>query len=231
MQSSGDPSPDSGRTVGVLLSGGLDSSILLGDMLFHGQRVQPFYIRSGLVWQREEMAALAQFLRAMAAPRLAELVVLDLPLDDLYGEHWSVTGRAVPDGASPDDAVYLPGRNALLVIKAALWCQTRGIGELALGVLGSSPFDDARSPFFENLEAALNCPPADPIRLTRPLAELDKRGVMELGRDLPLEWTFSCIAPVDGLHCGACNKCAERMTAFRSINARDPTRYSVDGIR
>jgi 7-cyano-7-deazaguanine synthase len=229
MQLSQGPTAASDNTVGVLLSGGLDSSILLGDLMLHGQRVQPFFIRSGLAWQREELAAVKQFLRAIETPDLANLVILDLPLDDLYGEHWSVTGRGAPNGLSPDEAVYLPGRNALLVSKAARWCQARGIGELALGVLGSSPFDDARSPFFENLEAALNCPPAAPIRLIRPLAELDKRGVMELGRDLPLEWTFSCIAPVDGLHCGACNKCAERRAAFRSIDARDPTRYAEIG--
>ena len=39
---------------------------------------------------------------------------------------------------------------------------------------------------------------------------------MELGRDMPLELTFSCIDPRDGLHCGRCNKCAERQEAFRS---------------
>ena len=33
---------------------------------------------------------------------------------------------------------------------------------------------------------------------------------MALGRGLPLELTFSCIAPVAGQHCGRCNKCAER---------------------
>jgi 7-cyano-7-deazaguanine synthase len=51
---------------------------------------------------------------------------------------------------------------------------------------------------------------------------------MELGRDCPLELTFSCIAPVDDLHCGVCNKCAERQTAFRLVNRRDLTRYAKE---
>lgn len=226
MPGSPGPNDRAEATVGVLLSGGLDSSILVGDLVGQGRRVQPFFIRSGLVWQAEELAAARRFLQAVASPRLAELVLLDLPLGDLYGEHWSVTGRAAPHRGSPDEAVYLPGRNALLVIKAALWCQSRGIGELALGVLGTSPFADAKAPFFEHLEATLNCPPAPPIRLVRPLADRDKRDVMELGRNLPLEWTFSCIAPAGGLHCGECNKCAERIDAFRSIGADDPTQYA-----
>ena len=48
---------------------------------------------------------------------------------------------------------------------------------------------------------------------------------MRLGRDYPLGLTFSCIAPERGLHCGGCNKCAERQEAFRDAGMADPTRY------
>ncbi|HEY5599987.1 MAG TPA: 7-cyano-7-deazaguanine synthase, partial [Candidatus Manganitrophaceae bacterium] len=48
---------------------------------------------------------------------------------------------------------------------------------------------------------------------------------LERGRGLPLELTFSCIAPKGRLHCGRCNKCAERIRAFRSSGFSDPTRY------
>src|SRR5688500_16147004 len=95
-------------TIGVLASGGLDSSILIGHLIRSGRSVQPFYIRTGLYWQRRELAALAQFLEAIAAPELRPLVVLDLPLADLYGEHWSVTGQNSPDATTPDEAVFLP---------------------------------------------------------------------------------------------------------------------------
>ena len=142
--------------IGLLLSGGLDSCILLGRLLGQRRRVQPFYVRCGLAWERCELGAAERFLDAVASPDLEELVVLDMPLSDLYGDHWSVTGREVPDALSPDDAVYLPGRNALLVIKAALWCRLHGIGQLALAVLASNPFDDATADFFDDLESALH---------------------------------------------------------------------------
>jgi 7-cyano-7-deazaguanine synthase len=137
-----------------------------------------------------------------------------------------VTGQGTPSAESPDEAVYLPGRNALLVIKAAIWCNLRGVGALALGVLGSNPFADASPEFFDQIQAALNLATGASLRILRPLAELDKRQVMELGRGLPLEATFSCIAPVAGGHCGRCNKCAERKAAFRSAGIPDPTRYA-----
>jgi 7-cyano-7-deazaguanine synthase len=66
-----------------------------------------------------------------------------------------------------------------------------------------------------------------PFRLTRPFAGLAKRQVMELGRTFPLDLTFSCIAPRRGLHCGRCNKCAERQAAFRLSGVKDLTHYAM----
>lgn len=216
----------SASPVGLLLSGGLDSCILLAALLNEGRRVQPLYVRSQLVWEREELRAVGQYIRALRIRRLDDLVILDLPLADVYQDHWSVTGRGAPGASTAAAAVYLPGRNALLVVKAAFWCQLRGIQQLALGVLESNPFADATPQFFEHLQSALDCGPGRQVRITRPFAGLHKRQVMELGRGLPLERTFSCIAPSAGLHCGRCNKCAERKAAFQLVGVRDPTAYA-----
>jgi 7-cyano-7-deazaguanine synthase len=209
-----------------MLSGGLDSSILLGHLLKQGHRVQPIYLCGGLRWEREELAHVERFLAAMRQARLAPLVKLDLPLGDLYGRHWSLTGLRVPDATTNDEAVYLPGRNPLLLVKAAIWCQLHGIESLALAVLGSNPFGDARPEFFDAFAAALKLAIGQPIDVLRPFAALHKRDVMQLGRDLPLAHTFSCIAPRDGLHCGRCNKCAERQAAFALVALPDPTCYA-----
>jgi 7-cyano-7-deazaguanine synthase len=55
---------------------------------------------------------------------------------------------------------------------------------------------------------------------------MNKQQVMALGRELPLELTFSCISPVNGFHCGRCNKCAERQEAFRQAALTDKTIYA-----
>jgi len=212
-------------TIGLLLSGGLDSSILLGHLLRQGRRVRPFYVRSGLCWETAELDALSRFLKALDCEPLDQLVVLELPLGDLYNDHWSLTGTGVPSAETPDEAVYLPGRNALLVIKALLWCHLRGIDQLALAPLQSNPFPDASDSFFKTFSQAMNTAAAGQVETVRPFSHLDKREVMLLGRELPLELTFSCIAPRDQLHCGRCNKCGERKTAFREAGIDDPTRY------
>jgi 7-cyano-7-deazaguanine synthase len=219
-------SPPQIDSIAVLASGGLDSSILIGHLLSQSRRVQPIYIRTGLHWQSGELPALERFLRAVATPDLSPLVVLELPLADLYQNHWSLTGREIPGTDSPDEAVYLPGRNALLIVKAAVWCQLHGLGELALAALGTSPFDDASAEFFRDFQSAINRGVQRKLKLLRPFGELHKRDVMALGRSLPLELTCSCLAPVAGMHCGRCNKCAERRTAFCDANLKDPTHYA-----
>ncbi len=223
-------STGSGDSIAILLSGGLDSCILLGDLLRQGEQVYPLYVRASLVLEDAELAAARRFVSAVAQPRLAGLVVLHSPVDDVYGSHWSITGEAVPDAASPDEAVYLPGRNAILVLKAGLWCQLHGIPRLALGVLGSNPFGDAVPAFFEHLESALRLATGVPLAVVRPFAGLTKVQVMQRGQHLPLELTFSCIAPQAGLHCGRCNKCAERQAAFRAAGLEDRTRYALPAV-
>jgi 7-cyano-7-deazaguanine synthase len=233
---------DQADSIGLLLSGGLDSAILLHRFLEQGWHVQPFYVRSGCVWQPFEQRAVKELLAALATPnlgtpshasstqpRLAQLVELDMPVDDLYAGHWSMTGQAVPDSRSPDEAVFLPGRNPLLLMKPALWCVMHGISGIGLATLSANPFDDATPEFFARFEAMIEQATGYPFRVVRPFETLSKRCVMKLGQGMPLELTFSCLAPVGGLHCGRCNKCAERASAFANAGMSDPTKYAAVG--
>lgn len=215
-------------TVGLLLSGGLDSAILLGHLLRQGCQVQPLYVDCRLTWQEAELHWARRFVAAIATANLLPMKVFAMPLADLYEDHWSITGRDVPDSTSPDHAVYLPGRNVLLVVKPALWCRSKGIGQLALAVLKSNPFADATEQFFAQLEMILDGATGQSLRIVLPFRQMHKQQVMALGADLPLELTFSCIAPTsDGRHCGRCNKCAERKTAFQQSGLEDRTQYAA----
>lgn len=215
------PSP-----LGVLISGGLDSAILVGSMLARGVRVHPLFIRCGLSWEAVEQTYLESFLDAMRQPALEKLTILEQPVADLYGKHWSITGTHVPSASDPDEMVFLPGRNILLLAKALLWCHLHRVPALALGSLQTNPFPDATPEFFRDFTACANRAVQGNVQLILPFGGMKKTAVMELGRTLPLERTFSCIAPSAGLHCGRCNKCGERQEAFRAAGMPDPTRYS-----
>jgi 7-cyano-7-deazaguanine synthase len=211
--------------VAVLVSGGPDSVILLAELARTSPRVVPVFVRFGLIWEADEEQALRRFIRLIESPVVDALRVFDLPVTPVYGAHWSTTGQATPDAATPDAAVFLPGRNLLVLVQAAVWCHLQGIRTLALGVLANNPFPDSTEAFFTAYEAALNLALVGQLRLVRPFQTLTKTEVLQRGRDLPLEATWSCIAPEQGQHCGRCNKCAERQRAFGRAGLADPTRY------
>ena len=216
------PADDS---LAVLVSGGLDSAILVGESLRTHAAVYPLYVRCGLSWEPVELRHLRSYLDAIRGPALRPLTVLEMPVADLYAGHWSLTGRGVPDADSPDEAVFLPGRNVLLLAKAMLWCELRGVPAVALAPLEGNPFPDATPAFFEAYQDVVNRGIGGAVHVLRPYAGLKKGDLMRRGRGLPLEFTFSCIRPVGGRHCGRCNKCAERRRAFADAGLADPTDY------
>jgi 7-cyano-7-deazaguanine synthase len=199
---------------------------MLAELARRFQKVHPVFIRHGLAWERAEINSLCRFLRAARIPHIQPLVVLDLPVGDLYGAHWSMTGKRVPHADSPDEAVYLPGRNLLLLSKAAVFCAQYRIGMIAIGSLGHNPFADATPKFFRNFSRAASGALSFRINVITPFRALTKEQVIRRGRTLPLHLSFSCIAPHRSLHCGRCNKCAERQRAFREAGLPDRTRYA-----
>ena len=60
----------------VLVSGGLDSAILLGEALRNHAAVHPLYVRNGLSWEAVELQHLHRFLEAVHTGGLRPLTVL-----------------------------------------------------------------------------------------------------------------------------------------------------------
>ncbi len=224
------PPAGAAAPLAVLVSGGLDSAILLAEAARAYPAVYPLYVRTGHFWEPVARAYLDRFLAALAREvppgAVRPLHVLDQPVADVYGAHWSLSGEGVPGADTPDEAVFLPGRNVLLLAKPLVWCHLNGVPEVATAPLGSNPFPDAAPAFYDGFAALVSRAVGGAVRVLRPYAALHKPDVLRRGRGLPLEHTFSCIRPVRGRHCGACNKCAERRAGFRAADVPDPTEYA-----
>jgi len=221
------------ESIAVLVSGGMDSSILTVDLARQGYRVFPVYLQHGLIWEPVELDHLERFLSAVNDQRIESLTVLKLPVDDMYNNHWSVTGKGVPDESTDDDAVYLPGRNLLLLAKMAVWCSLNDVSKIAMAPLKGNPFSDNSDQFYSSMQKVISLALESHVDIVRPYSSMSKDQVIVLGEGLPLELTFSCIRPRDGIHCGRCNKCAERKSAYRVLVAEDSTPYfdqAVDEI-
>ncbi len=182
-------------------------------------------MQSGHIWQKAEFFWLQKFLRAIRDRRLKPLVSLPVPIASLYRNHWSMTGEKIPGAKSRDEAVYLPGKNILLISHGAVFCSLHGISHLAIGPLKTNPFPDAAPSFFKAMGRTLSKALSHKIQIHAPFRSRTKNEVMKLGKNLPLELTFSCLNPKGLKHCGQCNKCAERKKAFRDARLPDRTTY------
>ena len=174
------------RRACLLISGGLDSCVLLDHLADRGWDLTPLYVRAGLVWEGVELIWIRRFLAGLNHPGLNPLRQLSLPVEDLYRSHWSTTGEAVPGAHSEDSAVYLPGRNLLLLSKAAVYCALNRIGVIFLGPLKGNPFPDSTPAFFRGFQRLASRALTHPLEIAAPFGHLSKAEVIGLGRDAPL---------------------------------------------
>ena len=228
----------------VLLSGGLDSAVLLAEEAAKGD-VQPVYVATGLAWEPAERDSVAMFLASLKSTqgRIAPLVSLAVDMRDVYdAAHWAVTGKP-PAYHTPDEDVYLPGRNVILFGKAAVFCAIAKIDRIVVGTLAHNPFPDATPEFRSAIARALSLGLAHDLRVDAPFATVGKAEVIRRGVALGVDFTLtlSCMNPPGtgsgrGLsdkrrgdpspHCGLCSKCRERHDAFLEIGVADPTAYA-----
>ena len=226
----------------VLFSAGLDSAVLLADALARrgaDETVQALYVAVGFAWEAEERGMAARLLGAAPfAGRTTPAVMLSFDMRDVFPDtHWAVRGTP-PAFDTPDEDVFLDGRNVILTSKAAVFIARHArprytSARLLMGTLAGNPVPDATPDFLAAQSRALSYGLDLPMAVEAPFAALHKSDVIRRGVELgvPLELTLSCMQPHDGSHCGKCSKCRERRDAFREAGVRDPTLYRQPPLR
>src|SRR4051812_44434572 len=182
------------KRAGVLFSAGLDSAVLAADALSRGP-VHPIYVSVGFAWEAEERDTAARVLAAAPfAGRIDPLITLTFDMRDVFPpSHWAVRGEP-PAFDTPDEDVYIHGRNVILASKAAVYLSREKIERLLLGTLAGNPFPDATPAFFDAMSRALTLGTGAPIAIDAPFAAMHKSEVIRKGIVLgvPLELTLSC---------------------------------------
>ncbi len=214
-----------------MLSGGLDSAVLAAEEA-RTYVVHPVYVAGGLAWEEGEQDVIRRLLDGPpfdnGSHRVMPLTRLEFSLRDVYpASHWALNGTP-PAYDTPDEDVYLHGRNIALLSKAAVYAASRKIARVVVAPLAGNPFPDATPQFFAALNTAFSLGLAAPIEITAPFAHLHKEDVVKIGAALgvPFELTLSCMNPSGTTHCGLCSKCRERRDAFHSAGIKDPTTYA-----
>jgi 7-cyano-7-deazaguanine synthase len=214
----------------VLLSGGLDSSVLAYALSRAGLTVKALTVLYGQRHAKEHLAA-AAISRALGI----EHVTLDLssirPI--MSGKSALLNPDVdVPEGHYADQSMQVtvvPNRNMLLLSLGAAWSVAAALDGVAYAAHRGDHaiYPDCRPEFAEAMNAAITLCDYRPQRLLRPFVNMTKSDIASLGAVLrvPFELTWSCYVGAE-VHCGKCGTCVERIEAFQHANVPDPTAYA-----
>lgn len=214
----------------VLLSGGMDSTVLLTHAVKNVDRVEALFVDYGQRHIRERQASV-QVAAFLGVP-WAEL---DLTT---FGAsvHSALTtrGLGVPHGhytAETMKVTVVPNRNATLLSAAAGIAASRGLTQVLTAVHSGdhAVYADCRPEFIAAFDAAtrLGCG----VAVGAPFVGMWKSEICALGSmlDAPLAFSWSCYEGGDrhaNRHCGRCGTCVERAEAFSDAGVTDPTDYA-----
>ena len=215
----------------VVLSGGMDSTVLLYQLLQAGDEVKALSINYGQRHHRELEAASALCAELGVEHRVADLSGLS---DLLAGRALTSSDIEVPEGHYAEDnmkATVVPNRNMILLSVAAGWAISSKYYRIAYAAHSGDHaiYPDCRNEFAEALDGAIRLADWHEVSLYRPFVDMTKADIASLGAELrvPFEKTWSCYKGQD-LHCGRCGTCVERREAFYLAGVEDPTTYAPD---
>lgn len=231
------------RKAVVLLSGGLDSAVVLAMGRAEGYAMYGLTVEYGQR-HRQELVAAKRIAEALGAEKH---IVVNLDLRQWGGS--ALTGSdSVPvnrDPATMDKDIpitYVPGRNTIFLSLAMAWAETLGTGDVFIGahVMDYSGYPDCRPEFFQAFEHMANLATRTGIEsqtrfsIHAPLIYKNKTEIVRTGSHLgvPFELTSSCYQPTaDHQACGVCDSCILRLRAFGELGIRDPILYAGGAVQ
>lgn len=213
----------------VLLSGGLDSAVLLAQRLDCGDSVRAVSVNYGQRHGKELWAA-----TGVAGHYGVHLEIVELPPSLLAGS--SLTGgSSVPHGHYADPTMrstVVPARNTVLLSLAAAVTVRVGADAVAYAAHAGdhAVYPDCRPEFVAAARQLLAVCDYEPLTLLTPFVGWAKFQIVAEGRRLgvPFEKTWSCYEGGER-HCGCCGTCYERQEAFAVAGVVDPTEYNFSG--
>lgn len=212
----------------ILLSGGMDSGVLLAWACREYGRIHGIYFDYGSKHAARESSMAERLARFYGASFLR----IDLPfVNELFSSSLLVSGEGVPDGpyASGNiSSTVVPFRNGIMLSIAVGFAENLGIETILIAShSGDHPiYPDCRQGFTEAMSKASREGTFNRVGILAPFASRDKKDIADLGRNLGFDFrmTFSCYKGLE-LHCGRCATCLERKVALGYNEGLDPTEY------
>jgi len=212
----------------VLLSGGLDSTVLLYAISTVENSVEAVGVDYAQRHNRE-----LDFARQSCAKLGVPFTLLNFPSLGYALRTSSQTNPAVPvpEGHYAEEsmkATIVPNRNMVLLALAGSLAIDREMDRLAYAAHAGDHaiYPDCREEFVDAMSKAFALCDWHKLELYAPFLKSPKGDIVRIGSGLgvPFKETWSCYK--GGLkHCGKCGTCVERREAFKLAGVVDPTEY------
>lgn len=209
----------------VLLSGGLDSTVMLAWALKQGRKCHALSFDYG---QRHRVELEHAEKIALHYNVNIQLIHID---SRIFKSSSLVSDIPIPKNRSQDEIsrgkipnTYVPARNTLFLAYAMALAELLNAQEIYAGpnALDAVPYPDCRPAFIQAFQGVINVATKQAIegtspRLLTPLINWNKKEIIRQGMalDVPLHMTFSCYDPLPTKEpCQVCDACILRADGF-----------------
>lgn len=210
----------------LILSGGMDSTTLLYDLLQQGYNVYCLSFNYGQKHFKELEYATKTCRKLGVNHRIVELQNLR---EVMYS---TLTSKQdIPEGHYEDETMkqtVVPNRNMVMISIATSYALTIDAKKVYYGAHSGdhSIYPDCRPEFVNKLNETIKICDWKKIELQAPYLYFDKGDIVKRGIKLNVDYslTWTCYKGQEKA-CGKCGSCVERLEAFEKANIKDPIEY------
>lgn len=212
----------------VSLSGGMDSATVLAEALFQGHSVDTVLFKYGSKHNEFEN----KMAQALAEHYKVHWHLIDLSeVMEVFKSDLLLTGGEIPEGHYEDESMsrtVVPGRNIIFTSVLAGFAWSKNFQQVWVGIHTGDHaiYPDCRPGFYFAMKEAIEEGTDKNISLSAPFLNINKAGILARGLELgvPYELTRTCYK-YQGVSCGKCGSCTERLEAFTKNGLKDPIPY------
>ena len=210
------------KSIVILISGGLDSSTVVGIAKKEGAIINGLSFDYGQRHKKELKAA--QEIASHFSIDDFKKIKLDLSLwggSSLTDKNKTIPLQGLQANKIPN--TYVPGRNTIFIATALSYAEAIHADYIGLGInsLDYSGYPDCRPDYIKKFQELADLANKrgrenNPIKLWTPLLDLNKEEIFQLAFDnnIPLEKTWSCYSG-NLKPCGKCDSCRIRNKAYK----------------
>lgn len=213
-----------GEKVIVILSGGVDSTTLLYDVISQGYDVTALSFAYGQKHIKE---------LEYAQKTCEKLNIPWIKRGMSFGCDSALTSSKIdiPEGHYEDEnmkSTVVPYRNLSMLVEAAVIATSRGAKKIFYGAHGGDHaiYPDCRKEFVDAVREVIKLADYSEVDIQAPYLSMDKGDIVNKGKELNVDYslTWTCYKGLKEA-CGKCGSCTERIEAFEKAGIKDPIKY------